>query len=108
VDKVKVKASSQKPNQAQSASKLSHNESPIFELEKSAEAALDPDLRRITKHLLHTEVRKHNRYCPCCHTFEAGKEFNMQEMGEFLEYIKQLHYKLTGGPKKIKREKAAD
>jgi hypothetical protein len=29
-------------------------------------------------------------------------------MGEFLEYIKQLHYKLTGGPKKVKRTKAPD
>ncbi len=26
-------------------------------------------------------------------------------MGEFLEYIKQLHYKLTGGPKKVKPQK---
>lgn len=67
------------------------------------------DLKRIVKHLLHTEVRKHNRFCPCCKAYDDGNDLNPMQMGEFLEYIRQLHYKLIGGPpKNLKRVKHPD
>jgi hypothetical protein len=39
-------------------------------------AEMDPSLRRITKFLLTTDVRKHNRYCPCCRKYEEGEDLN--------------------------------
>jgi len=42
------------------------------------------------------DVRKHNKYCPQCKNYEEGNELNLQQMADFLEYVRYLHYKLTG------------
>ncbi len=54
-------------------------------------------------HLLTTDTRKHNRYCPCCKNYEEGNDLTPMQMGEFLEYIRQMHYKLCGDPKLLKK-----
>ena len=33
---------------------------------------IDPSLRKIAGFLLKTDIRKHNRYCPCCQRYEEG------------------------------------
>lgn len=62
-------------------------------------------MRKIAKFLLKTDIRKHNRYCPCCQKYEEGEDLNADQMGEFLEYIKQLHDKLSAGKKKFDKLK---
>ena len=57
---------------------------------------------------MHTELRAHNRYCPCCKGYDDGNDLSPLSMGEFLEYIRQLHFKLSGGPGKNKKRKKAD
>ena len=70
-----------------------------FKLDKKVE--MDPSMRRIVNFLLKTDIRKHNRYCPCCKKYEEGEDLNADQMGEFLEYIKQIHEKLSKGKKKF-------
>ncbi len=48
--------------------------------------------------MLRTDIRQHNRYCPCCKDFNEN-EMRGYQMNEFLQYIKDLHYKLNGPPK---------
>jgi hypothetical protein len=57
---------------------------------------LTPKLKAIIAHLLSTDQRKHNRYCPCCRTYEEGQEPSVEQMGEFLEFIRQQHIKVHG------------
>jgi hypothetical protein len=40
------------------------------------EKSLDPGFRRIAKHLLNTDVRKHNKYCPCCKQYDQDNELS--------------------------------
>ena len=56
----------------------------------------DPSFRRVANYLLSTDVRRHSRYCACCKEYEVGNEPSATQMGEFLEYIKQLHHELGG------------
>lgn len=63
------------------------------------EKTLDPGFKKIANHILSAGTR-HHRYCPCCREYDVGKEPSAFQMGEFLEYIKQLHYKMTGGKPK--------
>lgn len=74
----------------------------MFQLSEKAE--VDPSLRRIVNHLISTDVRKHNRYCPCCKNYDEGADLSLNQMGEFLEYIRQLHNKLAGDPKKNRKK----
>ena len=48
----------------------------------------DPGFKKIANYLLHSDVRKHNRYCPCCRQYEEGNTLSITQMSEFLEYIK--------------------
>lgn len=64
----------------------------------------DPSFKKVANYLLNSDVRKHNRYCPCCRTYEEGDSLSLKQMQEFLEYIRNLHYKLSGGPKKPYRK----
>ena len=48
----------------------------------------DKGFKKIADFLLHTDVRKHNRYCPCCKQYETANELSPMQMGEFLEYIR--------------------
>jgi len=34
----------------------------------------DPGFKKIARYLLTSDVRKHNRYCPCCQKYEDGGE----------------------------------
>ena len=47
---------------------------PIYDLDKTVKLA--PELQNIVKHLLHTEVRAHNRYCPCCKNYDEGNDLS--------------------------------
>lgn len=70
---------------------------------------MDPGFKKVANYLLHTDVRKHNRYCPCCKSYDEGEELSLKQMTEFLNYIRNLHYKLTGGPPKpYKKDKPHD
>lgn len=48
----------------------------------------DPGFKKVADYLLTSDVRKHNRYCPCCRQYEQGKEPSLSQMSEFLEYIR--------------------
>ena len=50
---------------------------------------LTPKLKAIIKHLLTSDERKHNKYCPCCRNYEEGNDPSAEQMGEFLEFIRQ-------------------
>lgn len=54
-------------------------------------------MRRVVEHLIHSDARQHNRYCPCCRRYEQSKDFTPRQMGEFLEYVRQMHLKLNRG-----------
>ncbi len=54
---------------------------------------LHPALKSIIKRLLSTDTKRHYRYCPCCKGYEKGQDPNADQMGEFLEYLRQQHYK---------------
>ena len=54
-----------------------------------SQRALAPKLKAIIKHLLVSDSRKHNKYCPCCRNYEEGDDPSEQQMGEFLEFIRQ-------------------
>ena len=32
---------------------------------------VDPSFKKVAKYLLKTDLRKHNRYCPCCRDYEG-------------------------------------
>jgi hypothetical protein len=50
---------------------------------------LDPGFKRVAQYLLNTDVRKHNKYCPCCREYQEGShELTSAQMQEFLEYIR--------------------
>ena len=53
-------------------------------------------LKAIVKHLLTSDNRKHNKYCPCCRRYEEGDDPTAEQMGEFLDFIRQQHIKLHG------------
>lgn len=38
---------------------------------------LDPSLNRIVNHLISTDVRKHNKYCPCCKNYDEGADLSL-------------------------------
>ena len=66
-------------------------------------------MRVIIKSLLSTDKRKHYKYCPCCRYYEPGVEPTANQMGEFLEFIRQQHEKTNGKPKNLlKRMRPAD
>lgn len=70
---------------------------------------LTPKLKAIIEHLLNTDKRKHNRYCPCCRNYEEGPEPTVDQMGEFLEFIRQQHIKTHGKKENaLKRIKPMD
>jgi len=70
---------------------------------------LTPKLKAIIAQLLSTDNRKHNKYCPCCRNYEEGDDPNVEQMGEFLEFIRQQHIKVMGKKKDImKRIKPAN
>jgi len=46
-------------------------------LKIDSSANLDPSLNRIVNHLISTDVRKHNRYCPCCKNYEEGADLSL-------------------------------
>lgn len=50
---------------------------------------LTPKLKAIISHLLNTDKTKHNKYCPCCRNYQEGAEPSTEQMGEFLEFIRQ-------------------
>lgn len=61
------------------------------------------------QHLLEKDKEKHYRYCPCCRNYEAGEEASAEQMGEFLEFIRQQHIKTHGKKKnQYKRIKQRD
>jgi hypothetical protein len=72
-----------------------------FKIDEKVE--LDPGFKRVANYLLSTDVRRHNRYCPCCKQYEEGKQLSAIQMSEFLEYIRQLHKKLTGMTKDLNK-----
>mmetsp|Transcript_140 Transcript_140/g.266 ORF Transcript_140/g.266 Transcript_140/m.266 type:complete len:87 (+) Transcript_140:1278-1538(+) len=49
---------------------------------------LTPKLKVIIANLLSTDKRKHSRYCPCCRNYQDGEEPTLDQMGEFLEFIR--------------------
>jgi len=49
---------------------------------------LTPKLKAIIASLLSSDNRKHNRFCPCCRIYEEGEEPSVEQMGEFLEFIR--------------------
>ena len=46
-------------------------------LKIDSSANLDPSLNRIVNHLISTDVRKHNRYCPCCKNYDEGADLSL-------------------------------
>jgi hypothetical protein len=52
------------------------NNEGVAEYQILGQEALPKDFRRIAKFLLHTEVRKHNRYCPCCKNYQEGNDLS--------------------------------
>lgn len=34
------------------------------------ETSVDPQFRQIANYLLRTDVRQHNKYCPCCRQYD--------------------------------------
>jgi hypothetical protein len=48
----------------------------------------DESFKRIANYILTSDIRKHNKYCPCCKQYEEGAELTLTQMGEFLEYIR--------------------
>lgn len=45
--------------------------------------------KKVANYLLSSDVRRHNRYCPCCKSYDAeNEELSSNQMGEFLDYIK--------------------
>jgi len=50
---------------------------------------LGPKMKAIVKHLLNTDNRRHNKYCPCCKRYEEGDDPTPEQMGEFLDFIRQ-------------------
>ena len=70
---------------------------------------LTPKLKAIISHLLNTDKTKHNKYCPCCRNYQEGAEPSTEQMGEFLEFIRQQHIKTHGKKKNLmKRIKRRD
>lgn len=70
---------------------------------------VDLSFKKVANYLLRTNIRKHNRYCPCCREYEESSNLNVDQMREYLDYIKQLHYKLAGEPAKpYKKDKPRD
>lgn len=57
---------------------------------------LTPKLKAVIAHLLSTDNRKHNKYCPCCRNYQEGDDPTEEQMGEFLEFIRQQHIKIHG------------
>ena len=39
-----------------------------------SQRALAPKLKAIIKHLLVSDSRKHNKYCPCCRNYDEGDD----------------------------------
>ena len=53
------------------------------------ENEVDPSFAKVANYLLNSDVRKHNRYCPCCREYEEGaNELSQNQMSEFLDYVK--------------------
>lgn len=77
----------------------------IYALDPEASEQLHPELRRVVEHLIHSEVRRHNRYCPCCRRYEQGSDLSPQQMGEFLEYVRQVYLKLRRNRRSMNRSK---
>ena len=46
-------------------------------------------MRGIINHLLNSDKRKHYKYCPCCRYYDEGQNPSADQMGEFLEFIRQ-------------------
>lgn len=70
---------------------------------------LTPKLKAIIANLLSKPMRKHNKYCPCCRNYDEGEEPSLEQMGEFLEFIRQQHIKTAGKNKDLmKRMKPRD
>ena len=70
---------------------------------------LTPKLKAIISHLLNTDKSKHNKYCPCCRNYQEGDDPTADQMGEFLEFIRQQHIKIHGKKKNLmKRIKLRD
>ena len=65
-----------------------------------SQRSLPPALKSIIKGLLSTENRRFYRYCPCCKAYDVAGEPSDTQMGEFLEFIRQQHYKTFGSPSK--------
>lgn len=56
-------------------------------VENAATDSLNPELKNIINSVLSTDSRKHYRYCPCCRKY-ADDELTVDQMGEFIEYIR--------------------
>lgn len=74
-----------------------------------SQRSLSPKLKGILNHLLNSDKGKHYKYCPCCRNYEAGDEPSGEQMGEFLEFIRQQFIKTHGKKKnQYKRIKQRD
>ena len=59
-----------------------------LKLENASEQ--DPSFKKVARHLLSSDVRKHSKFCSCCRTYSEA-ELSQAQMAEFLDYIKQVH-----------------
>lgn len=69
---------------------------------------MEPSFQKVARYLVRTDQKRHNRYCPCCKNYDdKDGEATPMQMAEFLEYIRNLHTKLTG-KKQGKKERPKD
>lgn len=93
-----------KKSMSQQTSKVKIVQKKDDKMEVAGGVIADAGFQKVANHLLQSDVRRHSRYCPCCREYDTGNEPTPYQMGEFIEYIKQLHYKLGGTrPKTVKR-----
>lgn len=78
----------------------------VQQLKYAGPENISPQLKAVIEKLLSEDAKKHYRYCPCCHNYEKGREPSAQQMGEFLEYVRQQHYLVKS--KRVKKLKPRD
>lgn len=67
----------------------------------------DKGLQQVTNHLLRTDARSHNKYCPCCreNPNDGTAPLTTKQLSEFMDYNRTLHDKLSTNKKpKLPRE----
>ena len=69
-----------------------------------SQRTLTPALKAIVKNLL-KDHKQNYRYCPCCKQYDKACEPSDTQMGDFLEFIRQEHYKTVGGSPSKKPKK---